>query len=126
MDLRTIVAAYVDKAIDGTINYSGKDPDTNRHIWVNLITDRIIGSFMGVLPEPVDLMSKYELDKVKGLSVTIDPEDEQFNDLQLERLAHYAADDGYNNYRYEVENIVMKPYNLQKQKQSATLTPGDI
>jgi len=125
MDLRKIVEAYVDKAIDGTINYSGEDKDANRHIWVQLITDRIIGSFMGVLPDPIDIEAKYEADPSRGLTVRLKPEDDEWNELQIEQMAHYASDRGYNDYRFEVENIIMKPYNLQKAEKSAKLISGE-
>lgn len=96
-DLRKEVSQVVSRAIDSSVNYSGKEFDQNRHNWVQITTDRILSSIVQSLPEPVDVRSKYETGNHGGLFVNIDGKDEE-KERQLDLLSSYQMDQGWNQY----------------------------
>jgi hypothetical protein len=124
MDLRTQIVTLIDKAIDGTINYTGKDPDQNRALYTNLIADRIFATLLAYLPDPVDVAHKYELHPTKGLHIRV-TDDDAHNDMMLEYLAQFSRDNGYNEYRFEAISKITGRYDLQRQIEPAKLNPGD-
>lgn len=110
-DLRKAVAQYVSRAIDSSVNYSGKEYDLNRHNWTQITTDRIIAAMMNALPEPIDVQSKYELGPKGGIYVNID-EDGEHNEQQLDYLANFQADQGWNNYYKEITDYLRDLYTV--------------
>lgn len=115
MMLRDDVAHYVDQAIRGSAQYKGNDPDLNRNNWVQIVTDRIIGSFVAFLPPPVDIDGKYENTSKKGLYVAVGADSSyRKNQEQLMYLSRYASDKGYNSYYEEIMEKFSGMYGLNK------------
>lgn len=98
-DLRKEVSQMISRAIDSSVNYSGKEYDLNRHNWVQITTDRVIAAVMQSLPEPIDIKTKYETDQVGGIYVNIGADESpEHNERQLEHLAIYQSDQGWNHF----------------------------
>lgn len=102
-DLRDQISRDISRAIDSTVNYTGKEYDQNRHNWVQITTDRVIAALMNSLPEPIDVPTKYELPPGQSLPVTlVDPEeDREWNQQQLDMFSKFAMDNGFNRYYFE-------------------------
>lgn len=112
-DLRKAVQQYVSRAIDSSVNYTGKEYDLNRHNWTQITTDRIIAAVMNCLPEPVDVRSKYEMGDQRGIFVNIgSDESPEHNEQQIDYLAQYQADQGWNNYYGELTDYLKALYTL--------------
>lgn len=97
MNLRDEIQTYIHRAIDSSKGYVGQEYDLNQHTWEQITTDRIIHALIRSLPEPVNLRQKYETVLPDGTLPT-DPE----NPSEIEQLAQYADDNGYNRYRREL------------------------
>lgn len=111
-DLRKEIASWISRAIDSSVNYTGKEYDLNRHNWVQITTDRIIAAFMYSLPQPVDIQAKYETGP-EGIYVTVSSEEEENkNGDQLTYLAKFADDQGYNRCIWEIQDYLKRLYTL--------------
>lgn len=98
-DLRKEVQAMIHRAIDSTVNYSGEEYELNKHNWIQITTDRIIAAVMQSLPDPIDIKSKYETDHMGGIYVNVGADETpEHNERQLEHLAIYQADQGWNHF----------------------------
>jgi len=113
MNLRDEIGAYISRAVDSTVNYSGLEYDLNRHNWVQITTDRVLAAVMQSLPPPVDIKAKFETDKERGIFVHID-EDEKKNKLQIDHLAAFSEDQGYNKYYFEYTDLLRDLYTIQQ------------
>jgi hypothetical protein len=116
LTLRDKIAVNVSHAIQGTIEYPVKqkvdlsDPNSaklikenmedyyqNRANWVNIATDAILEAFDEFLPAPVEMNLKYELSGDSGVHVVLkNDRTETENSSQLEYLARFADDKGFN------------------------------
>lgn len=117
LTLRDKIAVEVSHAIQGTIEHPSKEVNDyyqNRANWVNIATDSIISAVTEFLPDAVDISSKYELSAEHGVFVNIGTDqDEERNGAQLEYLARFADDKGYNRYRAEVLDKIEKLYKVR-------------
>lgn len=106
-NLRDEVASYVSRAIDSTQNYEGEEKIENRHNWVQITTDRVISALVAHMPIPIDIESRYELLPGSTLPVEV-PEDTDAK--QLDYLAAYSADQGYNKYYHDLMHQITGLY----------------
>jgi hypothetical protein len=131
MDFRNDIRTFIAAAIDGTTNYSGENYEQNKNNWLEISTDRIIGIYVKLLNQPVDIDQKYETSGQGGIWLNLDdnvPENEKHNQEQLVHLAKYADDRGYNRYHDEMVDKLMRPYTpLQNEGMFANISnEGDI
>lgn len=111
-DLRKEIVAMVHRAIDSSKHYSGEEYDQNRHNWEQITTDRIIAAVMQSLPDPIDIRSKYETD-AGGLFVNIGPDNtDSENDRQIDYLAAYQMDQGFNKYYFTYADYLKRLYTV--------------
>lgn len=110
-DLRKEVEAYISRAIDSSMNYSGEEGQQNRWNWVQITTDRIVAAVMNSLPEPVDINHKYETDS-KGILIQLSDGNKEHNDTQIEYLGKFAEDQGWNKYFFAYTDYLKGLYSL--------------
>lgn len=113
-NLRDQISQDISRAIDSTVNYSGKECDQNRHSWVQITTDRIVAAVANSLLDPVDVPAKYEIQAGQTLPVSlVDPdEDGDWNQDQLDLLSKYSSDNGFNRYYFEYTDYLKGLYSL--------------
>lgn len=114
MDYREAIKDYFTQAVDGIINYSGDNFEQNKNSWVEIATDRAIGCVIKIIPMPVDVINKYEVDPNKGLYITLQtentPESFDKNQDMMMLVAKYADDRGYNRYHDDLMTRLTLPY----------------
>lgn len=112
-DLRKEVVAMVHRAIDSTKHYNGSEYDLNRHNWEQITTDRIIAAVMQSLPEPVDIKAKYETGPDNGIFVNVGNDNSpESNEQQLDYLASYQTDQGFNKFYFDYSNYLRGLYTI--------------
>lgn len=116
MDLRKEVEGFISRAVDSVKHYNGQEYDQNRHNWVQITTDRIIYAVMNSLPDPIDVRTKYETDRAGGIALDITHEDDEHDKQQMDYLANYAEDQGFNKYYFAYTEYLRGLYN----------TPGGV
>lgn len=120
-DIRTQIGSQVARAIT-----SSKDSPEDQRYWVALTTDNIIKTILKFMPEPIDIESKYEVGSGEGVYVTVGPEQaEHQNERQLQYLARFADDQGYNRYRHDMGIILSAPYLAALQSSDTIRGEGD-
>lgn len=111
-DLRTYIMESIEVAIHKVMDMPRETPEEyeefriNRSMWVNMVADRILSGFHEFLPEPVDMDGKYEDAPYSGLHIQLSKKRNGRDDIadgnQLDFLAAYAHDAGYNQYHIDV------------------------
>lgn len=121
-NLKDKIAVQVSHAIQGTVEYpisqkvDLRNPNSavlikegmdgyyaNRTAWINLTTEHILEEIIQSLPPEIDIASKYETDG-NGVYINLDTKNksQEQNQEQLEFLASYADDRGWNRFREEL------------------------
>jgi len=124
-NLRQIIAMNVSAAIQGTREYKAMGVDDyyqNRANYVNMATDNIIRSFIAELPDYVDIGEKYEQGDISGVILDVSAgRSESWNQEQLNYLARYADDRGFNRAIYEIVDNIESIYETDRVKHHGDL-----
>ncbi len=103
----------VARAIDSTQNYSGEEKQQNNNNWIQITTDRILAAVMESLPLPVDVASKYETGKAGTIFIDVGGDNnEDKNKAELDFLASYQSDQGWNHFYFDYCNYLRSLYSL--------------
>lgn len=112
MNLRREVQSMIHRAIDSTVNYTGKEYELNKSNWIQITTDRVIAAIMQSLPPPIDIKNKYETDEDNGIYINIQSDNKHDkNENQLDYLSIFQQDQGWNKFYIEYSNYLTSLYN---------------
>jgi hypothetical protein len=117
-DLRKYVEIRIREAIRGIITDESSDPEyikQNVNLWIQILTDQILTGFRDFLPERKDIFGKYEVSEGSGIHVQLsDTGNETRDSYQLNLLADYASDEGYNRCRKDILAKLQRLYNAKE------------